>query len=173
MDQALALTLRGWPPVSIGKTLPEQKKENSSAPQISCCESTRRVLPKIIFESDLNIGLFKRHAILTIITTNYIPPTAQKNKQILVPSTVLLLLTPKTISEVQYYWCEINFGQKSQCGVRQHGMGLTTNRHKITCYFIFRTLNEENKRYLRLKSCLTAEDWLTVWNSWYVVLTFK
>lgn len=26
MDQALALTLRGWPPVSIGKTLPEQKK---------------------------------------------------------------------------------------------------------------------------------------------------
>ena len=42
--------------------------------------------------------------------------------------------------------------------VRQHGMGLTTNRHKITCYFIFRTLNEENKRYLRLKSCLTAED---------------
>ena len=61
-------------------------------------------------------------------------------------------------------------GQKFQCGVRQHGMGLTTNRHKITCYFIFRTLNEENKRYLRLKSCLTAEDWLTVWNSWYVIV---
>ena len=59
-------------------------------------------------------------------------------------------------SKVHHYKSERNFGQKFQCGVRQHDMGLTTNRHKITCYFIFRTLNEENKRYLRLKSCLTA-----------------